>query len=157
MFCMLTLLTHFAMLILFRGSHLRCAVSLQITLQSWFFLAYLMDSLAIAANGLVADNLGRGDMAAARAAALRCLLYGSGASVVLLGSLATFPQAVAAIFTDSRCSANFFTSPMQSSVNNLCSVSNCFCGDEQSQRSRKTAFMVCRSLIYSQPSTCFQE
>lgn len=64
-----------------------------------------MDSLAIAANGLVADNLGRGDMATARAAALRCLLYGSGVSVVLLGVLGAKPQAVSAIFTDSRCSA----------------------------------------------------
>jgi hypothetical protein len=82
-----------------------CSV-LQVTLQSWFFLSYLMDSLAFAANGLVADNLGRGDMAAARAAALRCLLYGSGVSVVLLGTLGTFPHAVAAIFTDLRCAHN---------------------------------------------------
>lgn len=62
-----------------------------------------MDSLAIAANGLVADGLGRGDPATARAAALRCLLYGGGVSAVLLGSLAAFPQGVSAIFTDTRC------------------------------------------------------
>lgn len=79
-----------------------CWLLLQVTLQTWFFLSYLMDSLAIAANGLVADGIGRGDMAAARAVALRCLKYGGGVSMMLLGSLATFPQAVAAIFTDSR-------------------------------------------------------
>ena len=73
------------------------------TLQTWFFLSYLMDSLAIAANGLVADNLGRGDMPTARAAALRCLLYGSGVSLALLAALASYPQGVSAIFTDSRC------------------------------------------------------
>jgi hypothetical protein len=90
---------------LVRRTMLNTELLLQVTLQTWFFLSYLMDSLAIAANGLVADSLGRGDIATARGAALRCLLYGGGVSVALLAVLGTFPQGVSAIFTDSRCAS----------------------------------------------------
>jgi Na+-driven multidrug efflux pump len=94
---------------------------LQVTLQTWFFLSYLMDSLAIAANGLVADGLGRGQVSTARAAALRCSLYGGGVSLALLALLGAFPQGVSAIFTDSRCGA---------------ACCSCGCGVVTSQRDR---------------------
>lgn len=60
-----------------------------------------MDSLAIAANGLVADNLGRADMKTARAVALRCLMYAQLVAAVDLSLLAAFPHTVSAIFTSS--------------------------------------------------------
>lgn len=77
---------------------------MQVTLQTWFFLSYLMDALAIAANGLVADGLGRGDSAAARRAAVRCLGYGGLTAAAVAAPLAIWPHGAAAIFTTSRFS-----------------------------------------------------
>lgn len=74
------------------------------TLQTFFLLSYLMDSLATAANGLVADSLGRDDVRRARAAATRCLLFGGGVAIVLAAGLAAAPGSVAGVFTDNRCS-----------------------------------------------------
>eukprot|EP00892_Ulva_mutabilis_P004326 jgi/Ulvmu1/2265/UM013_0112.1 len=74
----------------------------QVTLQTWFFLSYLLDALAIAANGLVADGLGRSDGAAARRAALRCLGYAGITAAVVAAPLALAPHGAAAIFTTSK-------------------------------------------------------
>jgi Na+-driven multidrug efflux pump len=59
-----------------------------------------MDSLAIAANGLVADSLGRGDVDRARQAAERCCGFGGAISIALFLLLGIAPMSVAMIFTD---------------------------------------------------------
>jgi Na+-driven multidrug efflux pump len=75
---------------------------LQIALQTFFFLSYLMDALAVTGNGLVADGLGRGDVGRARAAAERCVAYGGVVAAVLAIVIGLAPGGVAAVFTDSR-------------------------------------------------------
>ena len=75
----------------------------QVTLQTWFFLSYLQDALAVAANGLVADSLGRDDVARAVSVTNRCVGYGGVISLALFVLLFAAPGAVAALFSDSRC------------------------------------------------------
>lgn len=48
----------------------------QIIFQCWMFLAFTVDSIAVAAQGLVADSLGKADMLKAVKAADRTLQYG---------------------------------------------------------------------------------
>ena len=79
------------------------------TLQSFFFLSYLMDALATAANGLVADGLGRKDVQRARTVAERCVTFGGGIAAVLALVLGLAPGGVAGIFTDGQCALNLFS------------------------------------------------
>jgi putative MATE family efflux protein len=55
----------------------------QVVLQLWFFLALVLDSLAIAAQSLVGAALGAGDAPAARAVAARVSRYGLGLGALL--------------------------------------------------------------------------
>lgn len=89
------------------------APCVQVTLQTWFFLSYLMDALAIAANGLVADGLGRGDSAAARRAAMRCIAYAGLTAAAVGVPLAILPHGAAAIFTSSSCELHPSAGPRQ--------------------------------------------
>jgi Na+-driven multidrug efflux pump len=75
---------------------------LQVVLQTWFFLSYFMDALAVAASGIVADSLGRSDVQRARAAAERCVAFGMATAAVLCLLLITQPAQVAVIFSDSQ-------------------------------------------------------
>jgi len=50
----------------------------QVSIQAWMLLSFTFDSVAVAAQGLVSDSLGRGDRGAARAVAGRCLAWGAG-------------------------------------------------------------------------------
>lgn len=71
-----------------------------IALQLWMLLALVLDTLAIAAQALVAHELGRGDTATARALGDRLLAWGFGAGVglgLLVGALRFF---LPALFTD---------------------------------------------------------
>ncbi len=62
----------------------------QIAMQVWLFLAFVLDSLAIAATAMIGTDLGAGDVAAARATGNRILalglMTGSGLAVLLLAT-----------------------------------------------------------------------
>ena len=68
----------------------------QIALQLWIFLALVLDSLAIAAQSLIGELLGRGDRDAARATARRILELGFGfglaIGIVLLAGWTLIPK-----------------------------------------------------------------
>jgi len=76
------------------------AAAHQIALQLWIFVALILDSLAIAAQALVGETLGRGDSVASRAIARRVAelggLLGLGFTLVLLGGWTLIPR----LFTD---------------------------------------------------------
>ena len=68
----------------------------QIALQLWLFLALVLDSLAIAAQSLIGELLGRGDRDGARATARRILELGGGfglaIGIVLLAGWTLIPK-----------------------------------------------------------------
>lgn len=59
----------------------------QVVSQTWLLLALMVDALAIAAQALVADEIGRGDRAGASAVAARLAVWGLVVGVVLTGLL----------------------------------------------------------------------
>jgi putative MATE family efflux protein len=74
----------------------------EIAFATWSFLALGLDSVAIAAQALVAHRLGRADAPGARAASARILQWGVGLGLVLgLVVLATAPW-LAGVFTGDR-------------------------------------------------------
>lgn len=70
----------------------------QVVQQTWFLLAMTVDALAIAAQALVADELGRHDRPAAGAVAGRLWWWGGGVGVVLAIGLLWSRDFVAAAF-----------------------------------------------------------
>lgn len=56
----------------------------QVLAQVWLLLAMAVDALAIAAQAMVADEIGRGDRPAARSVSMRLARWGLGAGVVLM-------------------------------------------------------------------------
>ncbi|CAM9260281.1 unnamed protein product [Chrysoparadoxa australica] len=68
----------------------------QLASQLWLLLSFVMDALAVASQGLVADSLGKQDLSRARQVGLRTLLMGLGCGIVLLGGFtllgADFPR-----------------------------------------------------------------
>jgi len=71
----------------------------QIALQFWYFLALVLDTLAIAAQALVAHELGRGDRATARALGDRLLQWGLGLGLLLGIGLALLSDLLPHLFT----------------------------------------------------------
>lgn len=72
----------------------------QVVSQIWFFLAMVVDALAIAAQALVADLAGRGNVPAARDLSNRLLRWGGSVGVVLALGLLAIGSLVATAFTD---------------------------------------------------------
>lgn len=72
----------------------------QIALQLWFFVALLLDSVAIAAQSLVGADLGAGRVAYARQTARRVSVLGGVAGLVLAVVLAAGTSVFPRIFTD---------------------------------------------------------
>jgi putative MATE family efflux protein len=72
----------------------------QIALQLWTFLALVMDSVAIAAQSLIGELLGRGDRDDARSTARRLAEIGTVLGVVFAVLLAAGWNVIPALFTD---------------------------------------------------------
>ena len=72
----------------------------QIALQLWTFLALVMDSVAIAAQSLIGELLGRGDRDDARSTARRLAEIGTVLGVVFAVLLAAGWNIIPALFTD---------------------------------------------------------
>ncbi len=72
----------------------------QVVSQIWFFLAMVIDALAIAAQALVADLAGRGDGPGARALSTRLLRWGGVAGLGLTVGLLAAGSIVSTGFTD---------------------------------------------------------
>ncbi len=72
----------------------------QVVSQIWFFLAMVIDALAIAAQALVADLSGRGDAEGARALSTRLLKWGGVAGLGLTAGLLAAGAIVSTGFTD---------------------------------------------------------
>lgn len=72
----------------------------QVVSQIWFFLAMVIDALAIAAQALVADLSGRGDADGARALSTRLLRWGGLAGLGLTVGLMAVGSIVSTGFTD---------------------------------------------------------
>lgn len=70
----------------------------QVVAQTWFLLAMIVDALAIAAQALVADELGRSDRAGAAAVAARLRVWGLGVGVFLAAVLVAIRHPLAAAF-----------------------------------------------------------
>ncbi len=70
----------------------------QIVSQTWLLLAMIVDALAIAAQAMVSDELGRSDRAEAALVARRIAGWGLGAGVLLLGMLLAGRHLLAAVF-----------------------------------------------------------
>lgn len=71
----------------------------QIVLTMFTFLALVLDALAVPAQTIVADELGRGDAAAAGVVSQRSALLSTGAGVALAALLATLAPVLPHIFT----------------------------------------------------------
>lgn len=71
----------------------------QIVLTMFTFLALVLDALAVPAQTIVADELGRGDAAAAGVVSQRSALLSTGAGVALAALLATLAPVLPYIFT----------------------------------------------------------
>lgn len=71
----------------------------QIALQFWALLALVLDTLAIAAQALVAHELGRGERGAARALGDRLLQWGAGLGLVLGLGLAALSGLLPSLFS----------------------------------------------------------
>jgi MATE family multidrug resistance protein len=72
----------------------------QVVSQIWFFLAMVVDALAIAAQALVADLSGRGDAEGARALSTRLLRWGGVVGLGLTVGLLAVGSIVSTGFTD---------------------------------------------------------
>lgn len=75
------------------------AASHQIAFQVWLASSLLADSLAVAAQALMARSLASGDRAAARRVAWRCLGLSLALGLLLMGGLALGQDHIAALFT----------------------------------------------------------
>ncbi len=71
----------------------------QVVLQLWFFLALVLDSLAIAAQSLVGEALGAGDSDRAVQLARHITGYGLVFGLLLAGSFAALPGVLPRVFT----------------------------------------------------------
>lgn len=71
----------------------------QIAYQLWLASSLLSDSLAVAAQALMARALARGDTATARAVLWRCLALGLGLGLALAAGLAALRDPLASLFT----------------------------------------------------------
>jgi putative MATE family efflux protein len=78
---------------------LAAAAAHQIVLQLWFFLALVLDSLAIAAQSLVGAALGAGDAVRARALAWQITRYGLGFGLLLGAVFAGLADVLPRAFT----------------------------------------------------------
>ncbi|GMH32930.1 hypothetical protein BSKO_00764 [Bryopsis sp. KO-2023] len=74
----------------------------QITFQCWMFLSFFVDSVAVAAQGLVGDSLGKGDVKKAIKAGDRTLQYGAVLGVVLGISFAFGKQWLPFVFSEDQ-------------------------------------------------------
>lgn len=72
----------------------------QLTLVIWFFLAYALDAVAIAAQAITGRWLGAGDLAATRAITRRMMAWGLGTGALLAVPVAAASPWVSGIFTD---------------------------------------------------------
>jgi MATE family multidrug resistance protein len=72
----------------------------QVVSQIWFFLAMVIDALAIAAQALVAELSGRGDIDGARALSTRLLRWGGVAGIGLTVGLLAVGSVISTGFTD---------------------------------------------------------
>lgn len=70
----------------------------QVVAQTWLLLAMIVDALAIAAQAMVADELGRADREGAAAVAARLRLWGLGAGLFLALLLVAGRRPLAAVF-----------------------------------------------------------
>ncbi len=70
----------------------------QIALQTWLFMAFVLDSFAIAAMALIGTDLGSGDRAAARDISNRLLVLGLTAGVLLGAGLALLAPHLGGLF-----------------------------------------------------------
>lgn len=70
----------------------------QVVAQTWLLLALVVDSLSIAAQAMVADEIGRGDRAAARAISRRLIGWGLVAGLFLLVVLLAGRGLLASVF-----------------------------------------------------------
>ncbi len=70
----------------------------QIVSQTWLLLAMIVDALAIAAQAMVADELGRSERTRAASVATRVAWWGLGTGVLLLVALLAGRHLVAAVF-----------------------------------------------------------
>jgi MATE family, multidrug efflux pump len=71
----------------------------QIAIQLWSFLAYSLDSLAIAAQAMVGGAVGSGDIAAARALSWRLVRWGTGVGVAIAVLLLAGSSVIPRLFT----------------------------------------------------------
>lgn len=85
----------------------------QVTLQSWLLLAFVADSLATAAQGLVSESTGAGDVEGARAVAARALGWGAALGLVLGGGVLAAGPIVPTLFTDSDAVAAAAAEPLR--------------------------------------------
>jgi MatE len=101
---MLDLAPHSTLFVLDQQSGHECMRDrhLQVALQCWFCLSYLLDASAVAASGLVADRLGRDAPEDARRAARRCWVYAAFVSVGCAAVLGFAPGSIAVVFTNSQ-------------------------------------------------------
>ncbi|KAK3281364.1 hypothetical protein CYMTET_10851 [Cymbomonas tetramitiformis] len=76
------------------------AAAHQICIQIFFFLSFTVDSLAVAAEGLVADALGRGDIQLARRTGNRLIWFGVLGGTGLLVMLLGLQESLSHLFTD---------------------------------------------------------
>ncbi len=74
----------------------------QIAMQVWLFLAFVLDSFAVAATTMISTDLGEGNIRAARSVANRLLALGLMAGIVLSILLAVSAPLVAAMFTSDQ-------------------------------------------------------
>lgn len=72
----------------------------QVVSQLWFLLAMVIDALAIAAQSLVADSIGRGDVPSARRLSDMLLRWGVGLGMALAIGLWASGGLIARVFTD---------------------------------------------------------
>ena len=72
----------------------------QVALRTWFFALFALDSIAVAAQGLIPTALAGGGPRLARSVAQRLLLWGFGGGVAAALILAAGSDAVPALFTE---------------------------------------------------------
>jgi len=70
----------------------------QIALQTWLFMSFVLDSLAVAAMAMIGSDIGAGRFKDARAIANRLLVLGFFSGVILAAGLALFEPYVAGLF-----------------------------------------------------------
>lgn len=74
----------------------------QVVSQFWVILSFVADSLAVAAQGLIADRMGGGSLPAAREVASRVLLIGAIWGAALLLAFQLFGDVLPQIFTNDK-------------------------------------------------------